>query len=370
MKPRHLTNPRILAICFAMLPLAAANAQTTGTWNNNTTTGLSWNTVGSWTGLTNGQVPNAIGATANFTMNITAARTITMDGDKTVGTLAIDDPTPTSTTYHGYTINAGTTFPTSRLIFDVASGNAALNSPTAGNNVTNNIGVPITINDPLVITSTKTNVNGTLNLNGSITDEAASLSITKEGNGIVQLAAANTYDGGTFINAGRLGAGNATSYGTGSVTVASGGQAWLSSGATYGNDFTLAGQGYANTADAGALNGAMRYGGATTSGTIHIAADARIGGYGGANGTMAGPLTGSAALEINQSGASHNGNIVLTGNAAGYTGTITVSQGTLRLGPASNLGGSLVVKDGANLYAEGVGGSGAATIGTDSGSAR
>ena len=333
------------------LSLTAAHAQTTGTWNPTPTAGLTWNTAANWTGLIGGQVPNAVGATPNFTSNITVAKTITLDNDKVVGTLSIDD---SGTSFFGFTLNPGSPT-TSQLIFDVASGNAAINSETAANTATNTIGVAITLNDPLVITSTKTNVNGTLNLNGVITDGAASLSITKLGNGIVQLAGANTYDGGTLITAGRLGAGNATSYGTGSVAVAGGGQAWLSSGATHANNLSIAGNGYANTADAGALNGALRFGGATTTGTITVSADARIGAYNGGSGTLAGLLVGAAALEINQSATSHNGNLILTGNAAGFTGTITVTQGTLRLGTASNLGGSLVVKDGANLYVENVG---------------
>ena len=348
------------------LSLTAAHAQTTGTWNPTPTAGLTWNTAANWTGLIGGQVPNAVGATPNFTSNITVAKTITLDNDKVVGTLSIDD---SGTSFFGFTLNPGSPT-TSQLIFDVASGNAAINSETAANTATNTIGVAITLNDPLVITSTKTNVNGTLNLNGVITDGAASLSITKLGNGIVQLAGANTYDGGTLITAGRLGAGNATSYGTGSVAVAGGGQAWLSSGATHANNLSIAGNGYANTADAGALNGALRFGGATTTGTITVSADARIGAYNGGSGTLAGLLVGAAALEINQSATSHNGNLILTGNATGYTGTITVSQGTLRLGTASNLGGSLVVKDGANLYVENVGTPGAATIGTDTGATR
>ena len=349
------------------LSLTAAHSQTTGTWNLTPTTGLTWNTVGNWTGLTGGLVPNAIDATPNFTSNITVAKTITLDGDKTVGTLSIDDAGTTG--FFGFTLNSGTPT-TSQLIFDVSSGSAGIKSETATNTAANTIGAPITLNDPLIITNTKTNVQGTLNLNGVITDGAASLSITKLGNGIVQLAGANTYDGGTLITAGRLGAGNATSYGTSSVTVDSGGQAWLSSGATYANNFTIAGNGYANTADAGALNGAIRFNGSTTSGTITIAADTRIGAYNGGSGTLAGPLIGSAALEVNQSAASHNGNLILTGNAGGYTGTITVTQGTLRLGTASNLGGSLVVKDGANLYVENIGTPGAATVGTDSGATR
>jgi fibronectin-binding autotransporter adhesin len=349
---------------FAVISLGAVQAQTTGNWNYNGTVAasLNWNTTGSWTGLANNQVPNAQGATANFTFNITAARTIPLNGDKTVGTMSIDDPT---SSFFAYTLNAGTPS-TSRLIFDVASGDATLNTATATNTATNVINAGITLNDPLVITTTRNNgVGGGLNLSGVITDGGSSYKITKAGNGALQLGTANTYDGGTNINAGRIQASNVASFGTGLVTVASGGQAFLATSGTFANDFTISGDGYVNTVDQGALNGALRYqGGAITTGTITLAGPARIGAFGASStATLSGPLTGAFDLEINAtSNASFTGNIVLLGNASGLEGTVTVSQGTLRLGTNSNLGGSVVVSDSANLYAENVDVAGSALI--------
>ena len=349
---------------LAAITLGSVQGQTSNwTYNGATATSTTaasnqWGNALSWSA----GVPNAIGATANFTANITAARTITLDGDKTVGTLTIDD---SGSTYFAYTLNAGTPT-TSRLIFDVASGNAQINTPTAANTVTNTIGVPITLNDPLVITTTRTNVGGGLTLAGVISDGSSSHAITKAGNGSLSLNSANEYDGGTIINGGRVQASNAGSMGSGSVTVNSGGQFYMATAASFANSLSISGNGYSNTNDTGALNGAIRYQSSTTTGTITLIGNARIGGFGGTTGTIAGPLTqsgGARNLEINSTtNASHNGNIVLTGNATGLTGTVTVSQGTLRLGPSSNLGGSVIVSDGANLYADNVVTTGGATI--------
>ena len=341
----------IASLVFAAGPLASLRAQTNWIYNGTTASSATaasnqWGNALSWSA----GVPNAEGATANFTLSTTSARTITLDGDRTVGTLNIDDP---ATAFVAYTFNAGTPS-SSRLIFDAAGGSAALSTPTATNTQTNVVNAGITLNDPLVITTTRTNVNGGLNLAGVISDGAFSHSITKEGNGQLILGAANDYDGGTTINGGRLQAGAATALGSGAVTVNSGGQFYMATAATFANDISIAGNGYANSADAAAQLGALRYQNSTTSGTITLTGDARIGAFGTTAGTIAGPLTGGARnLEINSaSNANHTGSITVTGNASGLTGTVTVSRGSLTLGPASNLGGNLEVRDGATLAGE------------------
>ena len=67
---------------------------------------LSWNQPLNWlgNGVVNGvpnSIPNSPGAVANFYRTNTAARTITLDGDKTIGTLTFNSP-------NSYTIGAGT----------------------------------------------------------------------------------------------------------------------------------------------------------------------------------------------------------------------------------------------------------------------
>ena len=64
---------------------------------NGTTIPLSWSQPLNWIG----GVPNAAGAEVNFWRTLTANRTITLDGSKTVGKLTFDSP-------FSYTISAGT----------------------------------------------------------------------------------------------------------------------------------------------------------------------------------------------------------------------------------------------------------------------
>jgi hypothetical protein len=61
---------------------------------NGTTIPLSWNQPLNWIG----GVPNASAAIANFYRTNTAARTITLDGNKTVGVLSFNSPAATRST--------------------------------------------------------------------------------------------------------------------------------------------------------------------------------------------------------------------------------------------------------------------------------
>lgn len=162
------------------------------------------------------------------------------------------------------------------------------------------------------------------------------LAVVKNGVGGMIFDKVNPYSGGTTINAGRLAAQNAGSLGTGTVTVNSGGQAYLTATGPYVNNFVINGVG--STETAGTL-GAIRLQGSTISGTVNVASAASIVAY-GSNGTLSGALTGSANLSLNL--AASPGTLNFTGNTVGYTGTMTLNAGTLNIG-ASGLGGSLVV---------------------------
>lgn len=109
MKPRILLSgflslaSSIAALAFAAAPQALGQSNWTynGTVAASTTAASNqWNNPLSWSG----GVPDFLDAIANFTLSTTSARTITLNGDRTVGTLAIDDPT---TAYGGYTVSAG-----------------------------------------------------------------------------------------------------------------------------------------------------------------------------------------------------------------------------------------------------------------------
>ena len=73
---------------------------------------------------------------------------------------------------------------------------------------------------------------------GTITDGANSFSVTKELTGTLILGAANTYDGGTFVNQGIVNIQNNQALGTGLATVLDGAQLQLQSD-TAGNSITV-----------------------------------------------------------------------------------------------------------------------------------
>ena len=209
-------------------------------------------------------------------------------------------------------------------------------------------------------TGTLTVTNGAASGSLTTTDHRINLKIVNDGanpvalvknnyNSLV-LSQANTHSGGTTINGGRITADNLSAFGTGTVTVNSGGQAYLTQSGTYANAFTLAGNGV--TEAAGAL-GAIRFTNNTIGGNVTIASGgARVVGYLGNNGTIAGNLLGIGNLEINIAGnSSANGTISLTGSGSSHTGTISVSGGRFNMGTA--LGGSVIVADGATLGDEG-----------------
>ena len=162
-------------------------------------------------------------------------------------------------------------------------------------------------------------------ISGVISDGAGSFSITKEGaSSLLALNGANTYDGGTIINGGRLQAGNAASYGTGGVTVNNGGQAYLTGTGTYANTFTLAGNGHLDTGN-GNL-GALRYSANTTSGTLTLAADSRITAY-GSSGTISGTITETGSARVLELGGTFV--TATSGGTLTVSGTNTYTGGTL-----------------------------------------
>jgi fibronectin-binding autotransporter adhesin len=329
------TGLLLAALCsFCAIPAKAAE----GTWNVNT--------AGNWTDAANWTpgIPNGVGDIANLTYDITAARTVSLNGDKTVGTLFIGDP---ASSYLAYTLSPGTAASNnrSRLIFDqTGSANAVLTVPTVGGVAANSISAfVVQLNDPLVITADFPNSTTTqLAISGIISDGAATLGLTKNGVGIVQLSGANNYKGGTTINAGRVNANNLTAFGTGLVNVASGGQVFINTASSY-SDYAIAGLGYANTADTAAQGqaGAIRFANnRTIFGNVTVTAAARLGVDTTAVGTISGNLLGSGNLEINGPSTT-TGTVNLLGSAAGYSGALSVARGNFNF--AGGFGGSMTV---------------------------
>ncbi len=249
---------------------AAANTMTLDAGTNTLTSGgiLVGSGVGSnLSTITGGDLVGAASKDLNITQNNTAggltisaiianntgATALTKNGD---GLLTLDG---NNTFTGGVFINAGT----------VALGNAgALNSTTAnavtfgagsngtlrlgGNSVVvSNLSTNTTLAPGSTIVENASATNATLtvgnasNLSGTFAgiiqdgSGGGTLALTKAGTGTLTLSGANSYTGGTILNAGTVNISNATSFGTGSVTVAGSSRINVATGLTYANDITV-----------------------------------------------------------------------------------------------------------------------------------
>lgn len=212
-----------------------------------------------------------------------------------------------------------------------------------------------------------TNVAGTITFTGSTANTVSissiianngtgAVSLVKSGSGTLILNSANTYTGGTIINAGTVAisamgttgtsGGNVAGFGTGGVTINSGGTAWIhgstSSFGTIANAFTLGG---------GTLH--IEDGATTFSGTVAVSAASTIQERWGDTITFSGVISGSGALTFQRSatGATENPVFLVSGNNT-ITGAIVAgANSTLRLGNTNALGttaaGTTVVSGGA-----------------------
>jgi filamentous hemagglutinin family protein len=236
--------------------------------------------------------------------------------------------------------------------FDLSTANAGV-SMTAGAGGISNLGT-ITLGTGTL----------TLDSSGAITQNAGDLiqstgSLIKQGTGTLTLSAANAYTGATTIAAGTVAvtANNGLGTGAGGTTV--------SSGAT----LDLRNVAYA-TSEPLTLNGGTL---ATSAGTSSFAGNIALGANSIANVsgtqlTASGVISG-ATFGIDKQGA---GVLVLSGNNT-YTGTTSISAGTLRLGAANRIANTSAVFVGGgatfdlNNFAETVGslaGAGAVTLGS------
>jgi autotransporter-associated beta strand protein len=167
-----------MAAAMAM-SLASTLHAADGTWTNDVDG--NWTDVGNWSGA----IADGVGFTAYFTAELaTANRTVTLNGNRTIGNITFTDGTTSS---HDLTLSGANT-----LTLDVSSG-----APTV--NVTQ--------------------ADRTLTI-GSVV--AGSDGLTKSGSGTLALSAANSYSGTNTLSSGTLQLGNATSMGLSTLTMASG----------------------------------------------------------------------------------------------------------------------------------------------------
>jgi autotransporter-associated beta strand protein len=165
---------------------------------NGTVVPLSWNEPLNWLG----GVPNAAGADANFWRTLKANRTITLDGNKTVGKLLFDSE-------FNYTITPG------------AGGSLSLNNSANPATLTSNQGNH-TIVPGVTLTSglNATIASGTFTINGVVSGPGG---LTKSGAGTLSLTNINSYSGNTVVSAGKLSLANPGLADTADVSVSTGG---------------------------------------------------------------------------------------------------------------------------------------------------
>jgi autotransporter-associated beta strand protein len=155
----------------------------------------SWSTAANWG---NNTIPGAANSVI-FGSAITAARTITLDGNRTVTSILFNNP-------NAYTLAPGSgTNANSSLTLDNGTATATL-SDTSGNH---SITAPLILNSPTVVTVS--NLADTLTLSGGIHGAG---NITLTGLGTVALSGSTsgtiTLSGGTLAPIGPLTAGNLT----------------------------------------------------------------------------------------------------------------------------------------------------------------
>ena len=346
MKSKHtpyFTTTRTAVMLAATVVLAAPSAMATvGTWNSNFSDN-NWSDTTQWVG---GIIPNGTGDTANLTYNLSNAIIVRLTGDTTVGNLNFGDPT---TAFNAYSVSANASVVVQpRLIFDQTGvANATLTIPTVAGVAANTISVNVGLKDNLVITTGFANSATTqLNISGVINDDAGTFGLVKEGPGIIQLGATNLFDGGVTVNGGKIIVNNLSALGTGPVTVASGGQVQINNNSSY-NNFTIAGTGYANSADTAVLGqaGAIRFVNMKSLiGNLTVGASARIGCATTDSGYIMGNLLGTGDLDVNGASgtnAATTSTINLLGNATGYSGTLSVTRGNFNF--AADFGGSIAM---------------------------
>ena len=166
------------------------------------TIGWQRNAGGNWSDQSNwsGGVPSGKGALAKFTSAVTAARTITLDASRTIGSIVFDNASR-------YTVNGNT------LTLDTASGPASITLATG----THTISSALTFATDTNITVTP--LNSTMWLTGTL-NFTAGKSITKSGAGGVTLKHIRT--GNLAINDGRVQIiSNGTTLGTSSLNTLS-----------------------------------------------------------------------------------------------------------------------------------------------------
>jgi autotransporter-associated beta strand protein len=299
------------------------------------------------------------------TMTVSGASTNTGAITVNAGTLAVTNATGLGTTAGGVTVASGATLDLRNITvgaeaLTVNGGTIATSTGTSSLSGT----VALGANSTVSVAGTQLTLSGIISGTG--------FGITKTGNGILVLSAANTYTGATVINAGTLLATNSGAVGTsaGGVTIASGATLALQGGVTIADAITVSGNGVGsagailNNSGANTVSGLVTLGAASTVGSTSgtLTFDAASGNaftgtynltFAGAGNTTVADLIAIASGTLTKTGA---GTLTLSGLNT-YTGATTISAGLVKLGvsssgansPLGTVASGLTVADGAAL---------------------
>lgn len=332
--------------------LSIINTGNAAQWNVDA--GGSWNTAGNWIG----GIPNAGGDTASFTFPITAPRTVTLDGNKTVGGATFNAA-------NGYTIAPGSGG-------TLTLGNGTSNALVFAQNGSHTVAVPVSLASNTII---DTDSDAALALNGSVGGPGA---LTKSGGGTLSLgSASNAYAGATTVNGGTLAVAGIGSLGSNAALNLNGGgvikyapgmtndlsaakTVTLGAGGggidTNGNDVSfgtgLSGSGGLVKAGAGrlTLNAANTYAGPTLvrGGILSVASNDRLGDAS----VGAGVTLDGGTLEATSTFSTTDGGIARALTIGANGGTLNVSSGnTLTLSGAIGGTGLLTMDGGGTVLA-------------------
>lgn len=320
---RLLAAAALAGVSIVVLTRAASALSSTWTQNQGS---YDWGTSANWT---NG-IPQNAGDSATFAISLPSpgALLVDLNGDRTLSQLALGN----SQGAGGIEITQGSG---GALIFSGVGGPATAQFTSAGG-----FGFSHTISAPMVL-ATDTNFFSSIQqaqvtLAGRISGAGALAydndvgGVQPGANGVGQfrVSGANSYTGGTTIRDASVLADSNSAFGTGSVTVLAGGQAYTNSTLTLPNNFTLNGTGWN---DGFGLKGALRLEGSSTlNGSVTLATNATLyNDFGAAviNGAVSGPGV------LTKAG---NGSYVL--NGVNTLPSMTITAGTIQIGAGGTSG--------------------------------
>lgn len=266
------------------------------------------NLTTSWAG---GAVPGQ-NDTAVFNSTVTANRTTSLGTDSVWAGIRLSGNTKTWTVNGAYTLSLGP---------------GGVDLSLAGNSLS--LSAPLTLQLASPQTWPIANARQ-LTVSAAVAGGLDS-PLVKDGDGILVLSGANTYAGGTLLNAGTLSIGNNDALGQGALTVSNGALKASAAGYVLTNPITLAGLASVSNTVLLTLNGEVRGPGALLR-PAGLANALVLGG----NNTFSGGTTNGSVIQLNSANALGSGPIVLldggtlkpgpgvfgTGNAGGVTNTL------------------------------------------------